>query len=130
MATGPVLAWTFISITWKDPPTIFPQKISGSRDRKIPLKKRVSVSLRAATPPSRISAAATAAPSENFGHGGVKRRDVSLGIEPSEKTEGTLPEELERAEAIPGVYRKRQSDRMTNFSRFSKKISRTIDRSN
>ena len=54
-----------------------------------------------ATTPLSIRAAATAAPSENFGHGGVKGRDFSLGFESSEKTEGTLPEELDRAEAIP-----------------------------
>ena len=46
-------------------------------------------------PPYSIRAAATAAASENFGHGGVKGRDFSLGFESSEKTEGTLPEELE-----------------------------------
>ena len=51
-----------------------------------------------------MSAAATAAPSESFGHGGVKGRDFSLGFESSEKTEGTLPEELDRAEAIPGGH--------------------------
>ena len=53
--------------------------------------------------PYRISAAATAAASENFGYGGVKGRDFSLDFSSSEKTEGTLPEELDRAEAIPGV---------------------------
>ena len=41
--------------------------------------------------------------SEDFGHGGMEGRDLSLGFESSEKTEGTLPEELDRAEAIPGV---------------------------
>ena len=54
-------------------------------------------------PPYRISTAATAAASEKFGHGGVEGRVFSLGFESSEKTEGTLPEELDRAEAIPGV---------------------------
>ena len=68
---------------------------------KFPYKTRF-FSLRAATPPSRISAAATAALSENFGRGATFERDFSLGIKPSEKTEGTLPEELDRAEAIPG----------------------------
>ena len=66
-------------------------------------RKRVFFSLRAATPPSRISAAATAALSENFGRGATFERDFSLGVNSSEKTEGTLPEELDRAEAIPGV---------------------------
>ena len=32
---------------------------------------------------------------------GAKGRDFSLGFKSSEKTEGTLPEELDRAEAIP-----------------------------
>ena len=54
--------------------------------------------------PSRISAAATAALRENFGRGGATfERDFSLGFNSSDKTEGTLPEELDRAEAIPGV---------------------------
>ena len=34
---------------------------------------------------------------------GAKGRDFSLDFNSSEKTEGTLPEELDRAEAIPGV---------------------------
>ena len=34
---------------------------------------------------------------------GAKGRDFSLDFSSSEKTEGTLPEELDRAEAIPGV---------------------------
>ena len=38
-ATGPVLAWACISITWKELPTnFFRKKMSGSRDRKIPLE--------------------------------------------------------------------------------------------
>ena len=81
----------------------FRKNVGVARSQNFPIK-RVFFSLRTATTPSRISAAATAALSENFGHGGVKRRDFSLGIKPSEKTEGTLPEELDRAEAIPGVY--------------------------
>ena len=56
--------------------------------------------LRAATPPYRIRAAATAAASEKFGRGDVKGRDLSVDIKSSEKTKGTLPEELDRAEAI------------------------------
>ena len=64
---------------------------------------RVFFSLRAATTPSRISAAATAALRENFGRGATFERDFSFGFDSSEKTEGTLPEELDRAEAIPGV---------------------------
>ena len=35
---------------------------------------------------------------------GAKGRDSSLGFNSSEKTEGTLPEELDRAEAIPGGH--------------------------
>ena len=66
-------------------------------------RKRVFFSLRAATPPYRIRAAATAALSENFGRGATFERDSSLGFNSSEKTEGTLSEELDRAEAIqPG----------------------------
>ena len=89
----------------KRPPIrfFFRKNVEVARSQNFPIK-RVFFSLRAATTPSRISAAATAALSKNFGHGGVKRRDLSLGIKPSEKTEGTLPEELDRAEAIPGVY--------------------------
>ena len=80
----------------------FRKNVGVARSQNSP-RKRVFFSLRAASIPSRIRAAATAALSENFGHGGVKRRDLSLGIEPSEKSEGTLPVELDRAEAIPGV---------------------------
>ena len=76
--------------------------MSKSQNRPFPPRKRDFFWLRAATPPYRIRAAATAAASENFGHGDVKGRGFSFGISSSEKTEGTLPEELDRAEAIPG----------------------------
>ena len=85
------------------PSVLFLKKMSGSRDRKIPLEIAF-FSLRAATTPLRISAAATAALSENFGRGATFERDFSVDFKFSEKTEGTLPEELDRAEAIPGVY--------------------------
>ena len=85
------------------PHQFFSQKNVGVARSQFFTRKRVFFSLHAATPPTRKSAAATAAPSENFGHGGVKGRDFSLGFESSEKTEGTLPEELDRAESIPGV---------------------------
>ena len=99
-----VLAWTCITYTWKDPPhRFFFQKMSKSQNRPFSLGNAIFFRLRAATPPYRIRAAATAAASENFGHGGVKGRDFSLDFNSSEKNEGTLPEELDRAEAIPGV---------------------------
>ena len=85
------------------PHQFFSQKNVGVARSKILPRKRVFFSLRAATPPSRISAAATAALSENFGRGATFERDFSLDFKSSEKTEGTLPEELDRAEAIPGV---------------------------
>ena len=85
------------------PHQFFSQKNVGvARSKNLP-RKRVFFSRRAATPPSRISAAATAALSENFGRGATFERDLSLGFNSSKKTEGTLPEELDRAEAIPGV---------------------------
>ena len=84
------------------PHQFFFEKKSKSQTRPFSPRKLDFFRLRAATPPYRIRAAATAAASENFGHGGVKGRDFSLGIKSSEKTEGTLPEELDRAEAIPG----------------------------
>ena len=65
--------------------------------------------------------------SEKFGRGATFERDFSFGFNSSEKTEGTLPEELDRAEAIPRGARC-QSARKTDFSQFSKNISRTIDR--
>ena len=99
-----VLAWTFITYTWKELPTIFFSK--KCQNRKIdpfPLGNSFFFGCARRRPPYRIRAAATAAASENFGRGDVKGRDLSLGFESSEKTEGTLPEELDRAEAIPGV---------------------------
>ena len=51
-------------------------------------------------PPKTISAAATAALRENFGRGATFERDFSVEINSSEKTEGTLPEELDRDEAV------------------------------
>ena len=87
----------------RPPHQFFSQKNVGvARSKNLP-RKRVFFSLRAATPPSRISAAATAALSEIFGRGATFERDLSLGFNSSKKTEGTLPEELDRAEAIPGV---------------------------
>ena len=86
----------------RPPHQFFSQKNVGVARSKILPRKRVFFSLRAATPPSRISAAATAALSENFGRGATFERDFSLDFKSSEKTEGTLPEELDRAEAIPG----------------------------
>ena len=80
----------------------FRKNVEVARSQNSPIK-RVFFSLRAATTPSRISAAATAALSENFGRGATFERDFSLDFKSSEKTEGTLPEELDRAEAIPGV---------------------------
>ena len=87
----------------RPPHQFFSQKNVGvARSQNSP-RKRVFFSLRAATPPSRISAAATAALSENFGRGATFERDFSVDFKSSEKTEGTLSEELDRAEAIqPG----------------------------
>ena len=87
----------------KRPPIrfFFRKNIEVARSQNSPIK-RVFFSLRAATPPSRISAAATAALSENFGRGATFERDFSVDLKSSEKTEGTLSEELDRAEAIPG----------------------------
>ena len=82
------------------PHQFFSQKNVGVARSKILPRKRGSFSLRAATPPSRISAAATAALSENFGRGATFERDFSVDFNSSEKTEGTLPEELDRAEGI------------------------------
>ena len=84
------------------PPVFFPKKCQNRKIDPFPLGNSIFFRLRAATPPYRIRAAATAAASENFGRGDVKGRDFSLGFNSSEKTEGTLPEELDRAEAIPG----------------------------
>ena len=99
--THPVLAWTCITYTWKELPTgFFFEKSSKSQNRPFSPRKLDFFRLRAATLPYRIRAAATAALSENFGHGATFERDLSLGFNSSEKTEGTLPEELDRAEAI------------------------------
>ena len=86
----------------KRPPIrfFFRKNVEVARSQNFPIKTHF-FSLRAATTPSRIRAAATAALSENFGRGATFERDFSLGLNSSEKTEGTLPEELDRAEAIP-----------------------------
>ena len=87
----------------RPPHQFFSQKNVGVARSKILPRKRVFFSLRAATPPSRISAAATAALSENFGRGATFERDSSLDFKSSEKTEGTLPEELDRDASTPLV---------------------------
>ena len=59
---------------------------------------------------------------------GAKGRDLSLGFSSSEKTEGTLPEELSTELKRFRSLERRQSDRMTLFLRFLKIISSSIER--
>ena len=76
------------------------KKNVGVARSKILPRKRVFFSLRAATPPYRIRDAATAALSEKSGREATFERDFSLDFNSSDKTEGTLREELDHSEAI------------------------------
>ena len=104
----------------KRPPIrfFFGKNVGVARSQNSP-RKRV-FSLHAATPPSRIRAAATAALSENFGRGATFERDFSLGFKSSEKLRALCQRNSteQRAEARFQGSPERQSERKTDFSRF------------
>ena len=109
------------------PPVFFSKKCQNRKIDPSPLGNSIFFRLRAATPPYRIRAAATAAASENFGRGDVKDVVSHSVLSPQRKLRALCQRnstELKRFR----LAARRQSDRKTDFLRTSKIISRTIDR--
>ena len=99
-ATGPVLPCTYISITWKDPPTKKNRK--KSRGRKIdllPLEKSLFFRWKNADFSARVARFFR----KFWRSSGAKGRNFSLGFKASEKSEGTLPVQCDHSEAIARV---------------------------
>ena len=115
-ATGPVLPCTYISITWKDPPT--KKKSKKSRGRKIdllPLEKSLFFRRKNADFSARVARFFR----KFWRSSGAKGRDLSLGFKASEKSEGTLPVQCDHSEAIArgsASRRRRQEPEIDHFT--------------
>ena len=100
-ATGPVLSWTCISITWKELPTKKKSK-KKSRGRKIdllPLEKSLFFRRKNADFSARVARFFR----KFWRSSGAKERDFSVGLKASEKSEHTLPVQCDHNRAIARV---------------------------
>ena len=115
-ATGPVLPCTYISITWKDPPTKKKsKKKSGSQNRPSPLGKVTFFRRKNADFSARVARFFR----KFWRSSGAKGRNFSLGFKASEKSEGTLPVQCDHSEAIArgsASRRRRQEPEIDHFT--------------